>query len=274
MLIDQAEQRENQRKRENLEREPNQSPKRMILLVLAQSQICYFGGTPSLIPLFGYYLKPTKCWLIVKPRMKDMALKTFENTGTNLTEDGKHHLGAVIGSIEYRENYVTQIVNAWLDELNMLCDIARIESQAAYSCFVSGYKHKLTYIMRTIPNISHQLEKTDGLILTKFILAITDGIYVNPVEHYLFSLTAKYGGLGIPIFSQLAGIEFQNSQIMSEDLQNKTIEQERASSQQHGKKIKENKNNIEKSKQSCHHTIVQRLQNDMSDEQRRLNEIN
>ena len=47
MLIDQAEQRENQRKRENLEREPNQSPKPMILLVLAQSQICYFGGTPS-----------------------------------------------------------------------------------------------------------------------------------------------------------------------------------------------------------------------------------
>ena len=44
-------------------------------------------------------------------------------------------------------------------------------------------KHNLTYIMRTIPNISHQLEKTDDLILTKFIPAITGGIYVNPVEH-------------------------------------------------------------------------------------------
>ena len=37
---------------------------------------------------------------------------------------------------------------------------------------------------------------------------------------------------------------------MSEDLRNKIIEQERASSQQHDKKIKENKNNIRKSKQA------------------------
>ena len=62
--------------------------------------------------------------------MKDIALKTFENTGINITEEGKRHLGAVIGSIEYRENYVTQKVNTWLDELNMLCDIVRIEPQA------------------------------------------------------------------------------------------------------------------------------------------------
>ena len=90
------------------------------------------------------------------------------------------HLGAVIGTIEYRENHVIQKVNNWLDELNMLCDITRIEPQAAYSCSVSGYKHKLTYIIRTIPNISHQLEKIDALILTKFIPVITGGIYINP----------------------------------------------------------------------------------------------
>ena len=206
--------------------------------------------------------------------MKDIALKTCENTSIYITEDGMRHLGAVIGTIEYRENYVTQKVNNWLDELNMLCDIARIEPQAAYSCFVSGYKHKLTCIMRTIPNISHLLEKIDALILTKFIPAITGGIYVNPDEHYLLSLPAKYGGLGLPIFSELADTEFQNSQIMSENLRNKIIEQERASSQQHDKKIKENKNNIRRSKQACHHSILQRLRNDMSDEQRRLNEIN
>ena len=165
-------------------------------------------------------------------------------------------------------------MNTWLDELNTLCDIARIEPQAAYSCFVSWYKYKLTYIMRTIPNISHQMEKIDDLILTKFIPAITAGIYVNPIERYLLSLPAKDGGLGIPVFTEIAGIEFQNSHIMSEDLRNKIIEQERASSQKYDKKIKPNKNNIRKNKQSRHHTILQRLRNDMSDQQRRLNEIN
>ena len=192
----------------------------------------------------------------MKPRMIDIALNTFENTGINITEDGNRHLGAVIGTIEYRENYVTQKVNNWLDELNMLCDIARIEPQGAHSCVVSRYKHKLTYIMRTIPNISHQLENTDELVLTKFIQAITGGIYVNPDERYLLSLSGKYCGLGLPTFSELAGIEFQNSQIMSENLRNKIIEQERASSQQHGKKIKENKNNIRRSKPARHHSIL------------------
>ena len=202
-----------------------------------------------------------------------MPLKKFENADINITEDGKRHWGAVIGSIEYHENYVTQKVNTWLDELNMLCDITRIASQAEYSCFVNGYKHKV-YIMRAIPKMCTQLEKIDELILTKFIPEITGGIYVNPDERYLLSLPVKYSGLGLPILSELAGIEFQNSQIMSEDLRNKIIEKGQASSQQHDKKIKENKNNIQKSMQACHNSILQRLRNDMTDEQQRLNEIN
>ena len=206
---------------------------------------------------------------------ENFALKTFENTGINITEDSKRHLRAVIGPTEYCENYVTQKANTWLDELNMLCDISRIEPQAAYSCFVSGYKHKATsYIMRTIPNISHQLEKIDELILTKFIPAITGGIYVNPDERYFFSLPAKHGGLGLTRFSGLASIEFQNSQIISEDLPNKITEQERADSQQHDEKIKENKNNMRNTKPARHRSVLQRLRNDVSNEHRRLNEIN
>ena len=52
--------------------------------------------------------------------MKDIALKTFVNTGIYIIEDVKYHMGAVISSIEYRENCVTQKVNTWLDESNML----------------------------------------------------------------------------------------------------------------------------------------------------------
>ena len=128
----------------------------------------------------------------------------YESYSLENTEDGKRLLGTVIGSIKYRRNYVTQKVNILLDESEILCDIARIEPQAAYSCFVSGYKHKLTYVMRTIPNISHRLEKIDELILKKFIPAITGCIYVNPDKRYLLSLFAvKY--------ERLEGIVHQQS---------------------------------------------------------------
>ena len=83
-----------------LEREPNQLPTPMILLVAGSitNLLHWWSILGTLSPLFGYYPEPTKCWLIVKPRIKDIALKTF---------DDKRYLGAVIGSIEYRENYVT-----------------------------------------------------------------------------------------------------------------------------------------------------------------------
>ena len=59
---------------------------------------------------------------------------------------------------------------------------------------------------------------------------------------------------------------------MSEDLRNKIIEQELANSQLHDKKIKENKNNIRKMKQARHRAVFQRLRNDISNKQRRLNQ--
>ena len=55
--------------------------------------------------------------------------------------------------------------------------------------------------------------------------------------------------MGIPIFTEFAGTDFQNSEVKSEDARNKIIEQEQAGSRQHDEKIKENENNIRNSKQ-------------------------
>ena len=77
-------------------------------------------------------------------------------------------------------------------ELNMLSDIARIKLQAAYSYFASGHKHKLIDIMRIIPSIFHQLEKTNHqLILTNFIPAITGGILLCQPRRTLPSVITR-----------------------------------------------------------------------------------
>ena len=64
----------------------------------------------------------------------------------------------------------------------MLSKIAWFEPQAAYSCFVMGFKHKPTFYMRTIPNISSHLKRLDEVITTKFIPAITGGIHCSDKE--------------------------------------------------------------------------------------------
>ena len=84
-----------------------------------------------------------------------------------------------------------------------MIEIAKLEPQAAYSAFVSGFRHKLTYMMRTIPNIGHILSKIDDIINQEFIPAVTGGKVVNESERKLLSLPVKYGGLALPILMVL-----------------------------------------------------------------------
>ena len=101
----------------------------------------------------------SQTWLIVKNESKEKADKVFEETGVKITATGMRHLGAVIGSITYKEEYMNEKINIWLQELQMLTNIAKSEPQAAFSYFIAGYKHKFNYFMRTVPNISSLMKK-------------------------------------------------------------------------------------------------------------------
>ena len=80
--------------------------------------------------------------------------------------------------------------------------------------------------MRTIPNISDQLKKFDDVVSTEFLPAITGGINCSDIERKLMSLPPKLGGLGIPIFSEIADQEFNNSVLLSNDLSTKIQNQQ------------------------------------------------
>ena len=177
--------------------------------------------------------------LIVKPQLAKEAEKLFENTKINITVNGKRHLAAVIGigSQEYRDEYAINKTYHIANELNNLCEIAKLEPLAACSCFVSGFKHKLNYIMRTIPNISHLLKPIDDIILTKFMPAITDGIKINQIERKLLSLPAKYGGLANPIFAEISDDEYKNSLNVTEHLRNNIIQQQHGYNEDHDTNI-------------------------------------
>ena len=110
------------------------------------------------------------------------------------------------------------MIDDWIRELTLLSEIALFAPQEAYTCFTAGYKHKLNFCMRTIPNIRENLKRLDEIITSKFIPAVTGGIKPTPLERTLFSLPPSLGGLGIPIFSELAEREFRNSSLLTEQL--------------------------------------------------------
>ena len=178
-------------------------------------------------PKFGYYPEARKSWLIIKEHTREHANVIFKDTNIQISSEGQRHLGAVIGSVKYKHDYIQEKIDLWIRELRVLCKIASTEPHAAYTGFITGFKHKVSYFMRTIPNISDQLKKFDDVVSTEFLPAITGGINCSDIERKLMSLPPKLGGLGIPIFSEITDQEFNNSVLLSNDLSTKIQNQQR-----------------------------------------------
>ena len=76
----------------------------------------YRDKLTAISPKYGYFPKPAKFYLIGK----EEAQNVFANSGVNVTTEGKRHLGAVIGSTEYYDQHVKDLVKDWNNQLTTL----------------------------------------------------------------------------------------------------------------------------------------------------------
>ena len=58
----------------------------------------------------------------------------------NIPTEGQRHLGAVIASQEYKDQYCEEKALAWKEEIERLSEIAKRQPHAAYIAFTKGYK--------------------------------------------------------------------------------------------------------------------------------------
>ena len=138
----------------------------------------YWDSICNIGPKYGYFPKPEKSYLIVKDDHLLKANSIFKHSNVKITSTGQRHLGAVIGSLNYKNKFVNEKINSMVNQLSLLSKIAEIEPQAAYSAFVVGFKSKLNYLLRTIPDISINLHPFEEIIRNEFIPAITGWIYL------------------------------------------------------------------------------------------------
>ena len=87
---------------------------------------------------YGYFSKPSKTILIVKPKYVSKAAEIFHNTNIKITSSGQKHFGSVIGSELYWEEYIEEI-EIWAiiiikGHLNT--------TSRAYSAYIHGFKIK------------------------------------------------------------------------------------------------------------------------------------
>ena len=120
-------------------------------------------------PEYGYHPKDDKCWLITKPEKEEIIREIFKETEINITTEGKRHLGAVVGSRSYLNEYVNEKVEEWVKEIINLADCATTQPQASYAVYTFGLNHRWTYFLRTLPDIQDLLQPLEEAI-TKFLL--------------------------------------------------------------------------------------------------------
>ena len=98
----------------------------------------------------------------------------------------------------YVESFVCDQVAQWSSELEVLTEFTKSQPHAAYSALTRGLTSNWSYVTRTTPSISHLLQPMEDVIREKFVPTLTDRPPPNDVEHHLFSLPARLGGLAIP----------------------------------------------------------------------------
>ena len=189
----------------------------------------WFGMLMKIGPIYGYYPKPKKCILISKSDRLERAQKVFSDTGLSIQIDGSkdtgieivtsgaRHLGAAVGTIEFQRDYVQKKVDAWIESVRTLSEIAETEPHAAYSAYTHCLQSNWTFLCRTMPGKAEWFQPLEDTIRQVFIPKLLKRD-VNNLERDLLSLPARMGGMGITKPTELNIIASTNSIYISEPL--------------------------------------------------------
>ncbi len=177
-------------------------------------------------PKFGYFPKPSKTILILKDAsLTEQAREIFANTGIKITVDGERHLGAVIGSPEFREEYVKEKIDNWVKDVEHLSEIAKDEPQFAHSAFTKALCMRWSFLQRTIPDVSNHFVPLEEVIREKLIPAII-GRKVTDIERRIIAQPVRFGGLGILSPVETADWEYKASVSVTRNLVDIILRQE------------------------------------------------
>ena len=148
-------------------------------------------------PSYGYFPKAVKSVLIVKtPDLMPKAKSLFADVEIEITCKGQRHLGAAIGTDEFKKQYVKSKVDKWIKDVEKISLFAEDEPQAALSAYSKGVSCRWQYLQRTVPNISELFRPLESAIRNKFIPALI-GRQISDTERRIFALPYRYGGLAI-----------------------------------------------------------------------------
>ena len=222
-------------------------------------------------PEVGYQPNARKSFLIVKPEYYERAVHLFSDSDVVIAPEGQRHLGAAIGTADFRKEFVQEKVNEWVKEIETLSNFAKTEPHAAYTAFTHGIKHRWNYLMRTIPDVSPLLQPLENAIKDSFLSVLLKGHQLSDEERAILALPPRLGGLGIVNPVEMAATEHQNSIRLTAALTENIVAQN-ADEEINMEEQSRIRQTIEKERQQAQQAALHRLTLLLPDNlQRRLN---
>ena len=134
----------------------------------------------------------------------------------NITTEGQRHLGAVIASQEYKDQYCEEKVRVWKEEIECLSEIAKSQPHATYIAFTKGFQSKFPYFMRTIGSFEDYVEPIQEVIEDVLLPTLFGQSEPIPNEvRRLAALATGQGGLGISDLRSEAPQQFAASRLIT-----------------------------------------------------------
>jgi len=157
----------------------------------------------------------------VKPQFMEQAKHLFKDTEVKIANSAQRDLGAIIGNKEAVHEELQLKVQKWVDQVEVLAQIAATQPHAAHSAFTLGLRHRWTYLQRTMAPLHNFLQPLEDAIRNRFIPALlgeTSNYAISDLQRDLYALPARLGGLSIDNPVIQAKHKYQESLELSQSL--------------------------------------------------------
>ena len=126
-------------------------------------------------------------------------------------------LGGGIGDAEGKRLYVQNLIHGWLSELKRLTMIASSQPQVAYTAFTKSLQNQWAYLQRVVPDSDSIFNELETVILKQFLPTVI-GCEVSLTDRLLFSLPARWGGLGVFNPTETAELSYSLSRKATQEI--------------------------------------------------------
>ena len=104
--------------------------------------------------------------------MNNCFTEWFKRHGVEINTQGTRHLGAAIGTHDFKILFVTKKVNNWIESVKNLSLIAESEPHAAFSAFTHAIECQWVFLSRVMPYIYSSVEPLELAIRTIFLQSL------------------------------------------------------------------------------------------------------